>query len=145
MCLESQHKQRRESLETFLQRSSALPPIKRLLSIFNWIESHQRGDWARGCPFVNASVELTDQDATARDAVRHHKRWFRQVLTQLADEAGAVHPAAIASQLHLLIEGANARMLAEADLNAIADARRAAAVLLINSCGTKKRSSRARG
>ncbi|MGH3160192.1 MAG: TetR/AcrR family transcriptional regulator [Streptosporangiaceae bacterium] len=131
MVLERQHQQRRASLEEHLAARSALAPAGRLLSVFDWIAAHQRGDWRRGCPFVNASVELVrPADGTAREAVRRHKRWFRGVLAGLAEEAEVADPVAMASQLHLLIEGANARMLAEGDAAAIGDARRAAGVLL---------------
>lgn len=132
--LERQHQQRRASLEAHLQDRQALSAPKRLLSIFDWIAAHQRGEWARGCPFVNASVELTGaEDVAAHNVIRRHKRWFRGVLTALSKEAGVASPAALSSQLHLLIEGANARMLAETDHAAIADAKRAAGVLIADA------------
>lgn len=129
--LEAQHRQRRGSLQAHLAARAALSPGERLLSVLDWIEGHQQGEWARGCPFVNASVELVAaEDRPARSVVHGHKRWFRRVLRELAQEAGARDPEALASQLHLLIEGANARMLAESDWDAIADARSAATALL---------------
>lgn len=132
--LESQHGARRASLEAHLRDRAGLSAQERLSSVFDWIEGHQRGDWARGCPFVNASVELVgSDDGAGRKVVREHKAWFRGVLCELAVEAGAVDPAGLASRLHLLIEGANARMLAEADRDAIADARGAARVLVADA------------
>lgn len=129
--LDSQHQQRRASLEAHLEARDALPAAERLLSVFDWVAAQQRSDWARGCPFVNASVELVKpENGTARDVIRRHKRWFRGVLAGLAAQGGGADPAAVASQLHLLIEGANARMLAEADLAAIGDAKEAAGVML---------------
>ena len=59
--------------------------------------------------------------------------------TELVAQAGAAHPVAIASQPHLLIEGANARMLAESDLSAIDDAKRAAEAMLANACESRVR------
>lgn len=128
------HEQRRASLEAYLHARSRLPARERLLSVFDWVAGQHDGDWRRGCPFVNASVELCRPgDTPARAVVQRHKRWFRGVLAGLADQAGAVDPEAVASQLHLLIEGANARMLAEDDRTAIESARRAAATLLATS------------
>ncbi|MGH3170774.1 MAG: TetR/AcrR family transcriptional regulator [Trebonia sp.] len=129
--LARQHEQRRASLEAHLDARSSLPARERLLSVFDWVAAQQDGDWRRGCPFVNASVELSRPgDAAARAVVQRHKRWFREVLAHLAGQAGAADPSAAASQLHLLIEGANARMLAETDRSAIEIARQAAVALL---------------
>lgn len=129
--LEDRHRQRRASLEAYLAERCELSAHDRLMSVFDWIADHQRGAGARGCPFVNASVELVRaEDTAARRVVRVHKRWFRGVLTELAAEAGAPDAAAIAAALHLLIEGANIRMLAEGDRTGIADARRTGETLL---------------
>lgn len=128
------HEQRRVSLEGHLQARSGLPPQERLLSVFDWVAGQHDGDWLRGCPFVNASVELgRPDDIPARAVVQRHKRWFRGVLADLAGQSGTVDPEEMASQLHLLIEGANARMLAEGDRSAIESARSAAAILLASS------------
>lgn len=130
-ALASQHAQRRASLDAYLHERLGLPARERLLVPFDWIAGHQRGRWGRGCPFVNASVELVRPgDDAARDVIRRHKKWFRGVLTELASAAGAEDPAALASRLHLLIEGANSRMLAEGDTAAITEARQVAELLV---------------
>lgn len=137
--LDREHRQRRMSLEAHLGKRSKQSPLARLLSVFDWITTHQRGNWPRGCPFVNASVELVESDdLPAKEVIHRHKQWFRGVLTRLAAEAGAAAPAVTASQLHLLIEGANARMLAEGDETAISDARKAAEVLLAHVCKPRR-------
>jgi AcrR family transcriptional regulator len=145
--LEERHRRRRTSLEAYLAERSELAAHERLLSVFDWIADHQRGAEARGCPFVNASVELVRaEDAAARKVVRGHKRWFRGVLTDLATEAGVPDAEAIAAALHLLIEGANIRMLAEDDRTGIADARRAGEMLVASAMpsGGKAQASRRR-
>jgi len=44
-----------------------------VLSVFDWVAAQQRSDWARGCPFVNASVELVaSDDAEAREMIQRH-------------------------------------------------------------------------
>ncbi len=58
------------------------------------------------------------------------------MLTTLAAETGAADPPSAAAQLHLLIEGANARMLTEGDRGAIEQARRAGATLLAAAIGS---------
>jgi AcrR family transcriptional regulator len=129
--LDRQHQQRRAALEAHLQARSAFSADERLLSVFDWVATQQRGGWSRGCPFVNASVELDmAEDRAAKSVIRRHKRWFRSVLARLAGQAGVAPSEVVASQLHLLIEGANARMVAEGDHTAIATAKRAARTLL---------------
>lgn len=147
--LNDRHRRRRASLEEHLRVRAALSPVERMLSVFEWVATQQRDDGARGCPFVNASVELgRPQDGPAREVVGRHKRWFRGILADLAAEAGAAEPVILASQVHLLIEGANARILAEADLTAVDDARRAARLLVEVACpdtGTARAGARTGG
>ncbi len=138
--LEHQHALRRESLIAHLFVRTALPTEKRLLSIFDWVEAQQHGDWQRGCPFVNASVELGEQsNEAATQVVLRHKTWFRGILADLVAEMNARSPAVLASQLHLLVEGANARMLAEKDLTAVVDAKQAAEALLAAAANSKSK------
>ena len=132
--LAHQHGLRRRSLEAHLLARAGLPARERLLAVFDWIAGMQRGDWACGCPFINASVELGEGgeggDDSAREVVGRHKLWFRGVLGDLTAQAGARDPERLASALRLLIEGANARLLADADNVAVDEARRSAEVLL---------------
>ena len=141
--LEHQHRLRRDSLEEHLATREALPARERLLSVFDWVADQQRSDWRRGCPFVNASVELGEmQNGTGKGTVNRHKRWFRGKLTELAALAGAAAPAVLASQIHLLIEGANARMLAESDTAAIFDGRASAELLLDHALRARRPDTR---
>ena len=142
--LEHQHRLRRDSLEEHLTTREALPARERLLSVFDWVADQQRSDWRRGCPFVNASVELGGmQNEIGKGTVNRHRRWFRGRLTELAALAGAAAPAVLASQIHLLIEGADARMLAESDMAAIFDARASAELLLDHSLQARRPDTRA--
>jgi AcrR family transcriptional regulator len=143
--LNRQHQERQASLEGHLQARSTLSAAERLLSIFDWVAALQHSAWTRGCPFVNASVELVmAEDDAAKDIIRRHKRWFRGVLAALAEEAGTAACAVVASQLHLLIEGANARMLAEGDLTAITAAKQAAQTLLADTWRSRRGQRRSR-
>ncbi|MDQ7980035.1 TetR/AcrR family transcriptional regulator [Paraburkholderia sp. SARCC-3016] len=59
----------------------------------------------RGCPFVNVSVEFPDASHPARLCVNRNKAKLVARLNELAAEAGAREPAALADALALLIEG----------------------------------------
>lgn len=78
---------------------------ERLLSTLDalgeWIECGN----SRGCGFVNAAVELKEDDHPARVVVMDQKRWLRDYLAELAAEAGAEDPENLAEQLLILHEG----------------------------------------
>jgi AcrR family transcriptional regulator len=60
----------------------------------------------RGCPFINTATEFPDPLHPARVVCLAHKRKLRASLLELAERLGARAPQELASQLHLLIEGA---------------------------------------
>ena len=60
----------------------------------------------RGCAFVGANAESPPGSA-AEAVTQEFRRWLRGLFTDLATEAGAADPAALAAQLLLLYDGAN--------------------------------------
>lgn len=60
----------------------------------------------RGCAFINAAAEITDDDHPARSVIRAHKDGIREHLSTLAAEAGFRDPEALAERLLILLEGA---------------------------------------
>jgi AcrR family transcriptional regulator len=61
------------------------------------------------CPFIAASVELSDPSHPARVYARDYKRALAARFAATAREAGAVEPEALGEQLALLLDGAAAR------------------------------------
>jgi AcrR family transcriptional regulator len=62
----------------------------------------------RGCPFINTTSEFPDPSHPARAICTANKRRLRAGLLDLATRLGAAHPAMLAGQLYLLMEGAYA-------------------------------------
>lgn len=60
----------------------------------------------RGCAFINAAAEFADPDDPARVAVAAHRRWMSDLFADLAAEAGAEDPGAVAGQLMVIRDGA---------------------------------------
>ena len=60
----------------------------------------------RGCALANAAVELPERDHPARRIIEGHKRRARERLVTLCREAGYAHPAQLADEIFLLVEGA---------------------------------------
>ena len=89
----------------------------------------------RGCPFINTGVEFRDTDHPGLAVAARHARAMRDRLRDLAAEAGARDPDALAEQLVLMMQGAyaGARLLGP-DVAARAIPA-AAAVLVDAACG----------
>lgn len=130
--LEDRHLRRRRAVVEYAE-SSAGEPRERLLAIFGWLGAWHRQEGWRGCAFLNAAAEIVGPDDPARDVIARHKHWMHDYLAQLAGEAGLVDADALAYELMLLIDGANARVLAEGDLSAAARARRVAQLLVADA------------
>jgi AcrR family transcriptional regulator len=61
---------------------------------------------SRGCPMVNAAIELPDPDHPGRKVIEHHKSAMRDRLAAACRRAGLMHPELLADQIHMLVEGA---------------------------------------
>jgi AcrR family transcriptional regulator len=61
---------------------------------------------SRGCPMVNAAVELPDPLHPGRKVIEQHKSAMRDRLAAACRKAGLAHPELLADQIHMLVEGA---------------------------------------
>ncbi|CAB3762754.1 TetR/AcrR family transcriptional regulator [Paraburkholderia solisilvae] len=80
-------------------------PVQRLNQYFTDLARRASADDYRGCPFVNVSAEFPDASHPARQCVSRNKARLIARLNELAAEAGARDPAALANALALIIEG----------------------------------------
>jgi AcrR family transcriptional regulator len=122
--------------ETFRNRlvraveRAADTPRERLLAIFDVLREWFRSKEFHGCMFINASAEYGAPDSAIRAASCEHKRLLTNYVEELAREAGAAEPAALAEALMLLIEGAIVSAQIHCDCASAAQARRAAETLV---------------
>jgi len=86
-----------------------LAPRARLLELFSALGEQARP--LRGCPFVNAAVELADPRHPAHRLAAEHKRRFAEQLIDIARDAGARPAEQTGRRLALLYDGAAARMV----------------------------------
>lgn len=108
-------------------------PAERPLAVFSWLAHRYESKGGRGCAFLNAAAEVVDPEDPVRQAVRGEKRWLRELLTTLCEQAGTSAPERRASQLLLLVDGVAGRVVVEgprAAARAVADAADAAAAVL---------------
>ena len=78
---------------------------ERMLAIFEVF-----GEWFaiedfEGCSFINVLLEYDDRENAIRQATVEHLRNIRSFLRELATEAGASDPEALAHQWHILMKG----------------------------------------
>jgi AcrR family transcriptional regulator len=78
---------------------------ERMLAIFDVF-----GDWFaeedfEGCSFINVLLEFDEREHAVRQASMEHLRTIRAFLRDLAAEAGAEDPEALAHQWHILMKG----------------------------------------
>jgi AcrR family transcriptional regulator len=105
-----------------------LTPRARLLELFGTL-----GDDAhpmRGCPYINAAVELPDPKHPAHRLATEHKRRFIERLEDLAREAGARDADRVGRRLALLYDGAAAQAVVDDGADGVAAAHAMAASLL---------------
>ena len=105
-------------------------PRQRLLAVFDILEDWFQQDDFRGCMFINAASEYCGLDPRMADLAARHKRLARDVIQNLAQEAGARFPATLADQLSLLVEGAIVMALMEKSPAWASTARNAAQTLI---------------
>ena len=104
-------------------------PAARMLAIFDVF-----GEWFvlaefEGCSFINVLLEFDDRDYPVRQASVEHLRNIRTFLRDLATEAGAADPEALAHQWHILMKGSIVAA-GEGDLLAATRAREIGELLL---------------
>jgi len=129
--LRFQHQERRQAIEAYLAKQSDREPSERLLSVFDWLGVWFTEQGTRGCAFLNAAAELVNpEDESARQVVRQHKQWWRELLTDLARNSGVDDSLSLADDLLLLIDGVSARVLVTGDASVTSSARQAAGILL---------------
>ena len=89
----------------------------------------------RGCPFVNAAVELADPRHPAHRLAAEHKQRFAERLADLAREAGARDAERVGRRLALLYDGAAAQAVVSDSAESAAEAHAMAAALLDEAIG----------
>jgi AcrR family transcriptional regulator len=109
---------------------SERPAAEQILESFDQLERSLADDGLRGCPFVNAVVELKDPHHAANEIALAFKNQRRTWLLELLGRLQIAHPESLAMQLMLLIDGAIAAAVVRRDPKVVRAARDATRVLL---------------
>jgi AcrR family transcriptional regulator len=125
--LDSRHAEMTGRLLSAVNRADN--PRERLLAVFE-----AQGEWFtgrdfHGCAFVAASAEAKHGSAI-EEASDAYRAWIRALFADLARDADAPDPEALARQLHLLYDGGGLSARMDRDPAVAATARAAASVLI---------------
>jgi AcrR family transcriptional regulator len=118
---------RRERITARVEKETE--PRAKLLAIFDELCALVERPNFRGCAFINASAEGPRESSVTR-VCEHQRGWLRELMVTLAREMGAEDPAFLASQLHLVYDGALVAASMDRDLGAAARARETAEILI---------------
>jgi AcrR family transcriptional regulator len=114
-------------------RNAGEGPREQMVGMFDAISQACRRDGFHGCAFINTAAEAAPgSDVHARTV--EHKNVVRAWLTDLARRAGADDPDQLARQLTLLLDGALAAGVLNADPDTPTAAKLAARVLVEAAC-----------
>lgn len=105
-----------------------LAPRARLLELYATLAGG--GHPLRGCPFVNAGVELADPAHPAHRFVAEYKQDFAERLADVAREAGARNSERVGRRLALLYDGAAAEIAVHDSPEPASEAQALAAAVL---------------
>ena len=122
--------------------SADADPRKELLAIFEW-DCHAADGPLRGCPFINAVVEVPAPDHPVHMLAASYKAEFTRRLTALARQLGARDPQELGEQLALLYDGAVARNMVFNSTEPAAHARAIADKLIDTATSTSDGTPRA--
>jgi AcrR family transcriptional regulator len=81
-------------------------PRAKLLAFFESLQSYTLSPQCYGCPFINVATEYPEVDYVGHQVALEHKQGVLARFRELAEEAGAHSPDALAGALFLLMDGA---------------------------------------
>ena len=97
-----------EDFWTYFERSTkgAKTARGKLLAFFEALQDYVTSPACYGCPFINLATEYPEVEYAGHQVALEHKQSVRTRFIQLAREAGARKPTALANALLLLMDGA---------------------------------------
>lgn len=108
-------------------------PREQLVGMFDALVGAWRREGFHGCAFINTAAEA-EPGSRVHSRTVEHKRAVREWVRELAREAGAPDPDALARSLTVLLDGGLAAGVLDGDPAAAAAAKEAARVLVDASC-----------
>jgi AcrR family transcriptional regulator len=125
-ALESKSRWLNDCFAIMIRRHGGESPVDQLRAIFDVVDQIISSDEFQGCIFVNAAMEFPLPQEPAHIAAARHKADIERIVCDLAKQAGAADPQALAQELCLVMEGAYVTRQLTGKRETIAIARRVA-------------------
>ena len=107
--------------------------VERILACFDVIQEWARSKDFYGCACINASAEFADPHDPVHKVAAANKAFVRSYLSDLARQGGLRNPERLSRQLLVLIDGAVVVTQVTGEIEVVADAKRAAGLLLVEA------------
>ena len=115
--------------------AQGITPKERLLATFDVLREWYSSPNFRGCPFINAVLEIADASHQAHQVSVDLRESIRQIIVRLAAEAGVNNPEFFSQQYLLLIGGASLMATIEHSPNGATYAQSTLSVLIDANIG----------
>jgi AcrR family transcriptional regulator len=112
-------------------------PRQKILAVFDaQAQLYQKPDF-HGCAFIAASTEAPS-GGLVEHAADEFRAWMRAMFTDLAEQAGAAHPANLGRQLYFIYDGAGLAARMDHHDPAVASSARDAVEALLKAAPTRR-------
>lgn len=125
-ALEAQNRWLQETFRQMVQDRGGPSAQGQLRALFDVVEQIIESDEFHGCIFVNVSMEFPLLHEPAHQAAARSKEAIETIVCELAVQAGAADPRALAQELCMIMEGVYVTRHVTGRPNTIAIARRLA-------------------
>jgi AcrR family transcriptional regulator len=125
-ALEHRQLQLEEEFQTTVRRRGGDSPAGQLRALFDAVQNITDADWFHGCVFVNVAIEFPQPHEPAHAVAAKSKESIQRIVENLAQQAGAARPRALAEELCMIMEGAYVTRQVTCNPQTIAIARRLA-------------------
>jgi AcrR family transcriptional regulator len=133
-ALESQNCWLQNTFVAMIRDRGGPTPLGQLHALFDVVEHIIESDDFHGCIFVNASMEFPLPHEPAHILAAQSKQAIEDVIHNLALEAAATNPRALAQELCLIMEGAYVTRVVTANRTTIDIARGIANLIIAAHC-----------
>lgn len=112
-------------------------PLAKILSIFDALESWLADKNQRGCAFINAFAELTEESHPGRVVILEEKKWLKQLFTSFLEDLGIDDPEEIGERLLILHEGITVTYSMNLSSNGVASAKETVKLIINTNKSTQ--------
>jgi AcrR family transcriptional regulator len=133
-ALEDQNRWIQEALRSMIRDRGGPTPLGQLHALIDVVQHIVESDDYQGCIFVNVAMEFPLAHEPAHVAAAQNKKAIEDIVHELALEAGADDPRALAKELCLIMEGAYVTRHVTGDKQTVEIARKLAALAIAANC-----------